>query len=154
MTTLLLLTRLALATPSYPAALEEAAGMPCQPPCTVCHADNAGGPDTVTQPFGQAMMGEGLGGGGNTPSLQAAFDALAEAGTDSDEDGTSDADALAAGLDPNGGPAFCAQGEPELITPRYGCFSGDGAAAASILGAFGVGTALRRGRRRTRPHAG
>lgn len=55
----LLPARAALASPDYPAVLEETLQMPCAPQCTVCHRDNNGGLGTVVQPFGNAMRFEG-----------------------------------------------------------------------------------------------
>lgn len=140
--TLLAAAPLAFATPGLVTDLSDAAGMPCTPPCTVCHATNAGGGGTVTQPFGVALVDAGLL-ANDTPSLEAAVATLEADGTDSDEDGTPDIDELAAGEDPNGGPAFCADGQ-ELVTPRYGCFSGDAGGAFLVFGAAGLGAALRR----------
>lgn len=138
----LLLARLALASPQYPAALADEAGMPCTPTCTVCHATNAGGADTVTQPFGGAMMDAGLVGGGDTEALVAAFATLAGDGTDSDGDGTADADELATGDDPNGGEPLC--GGPPVVTPRYGCFAPEGGSALVLFGAVGLAASIRR----------
>lgn len=142
---LLVLARLSLASSTFPAALSEEAGMPCVPTCTVCHATNAGGAGTVTQPFGEAMMAAGLMGNGDTESLVSAFAAIAADADDSDGDGTPDADELAAGEDPNGAAALCGG---DVVTPRYGCFAGEGGSAFAIFGVAGLAASLRRRLRR------
>ena len=108
----------AWASPSYPAEITSYVGTPCDLTlCTVCHDSMSGGTGTVTQPFGMAMMDQGLV-LENVDSLHTALDALDTNGTDSDGDGTSDLDELRAGTDPNGGAAFC-----DITTPTYGCFN-------------------------------
>lgn len=106
----------AFGSPSFPAALAERAEMPCEPPCTTCHATSAGGAGTVVTPFGTAMRGAGLT-GGDVETVEPALSALAE--HDSDGDGLPDDEALAAGLDPSTGDGLC-------DGPVYGCFSHTG----------------------------
>lgn len=106
----------AQASGNYPTEVEAALAMPCVPTCMLCHADNAGGVGTVVQPFGEAMMARGLTGGGDVAALTAALDAMDAEGVDSDGDGQADVDALAEGLNPNDGSAFC-----DLLLPTYGC---------------------------------
>jgi hypothetical protein len=102
------------ASPDYPARIQDDLGMPCAPPCTVCHRDNRGGLGTVAQPFGKAMMAAGL----RFFAPQTIDPALAELEaqrTDSDGDGQPDVLELSAGRDPNGDLDLCG------LTPRFGC---------------------------------
>lgn len=114
----LLLAATALASSSYPSAVESDQGMPCLPQCTLCHTTNAGGGGTVTTEVGVALMDRGLQGGSQVDTLLAALAALGADAVDSDGDGVLDVDELTSGEDPNGGPAFC-----EALTPTYGCFN-------------------------------
>jgi len=134
----------ALASGTYPSALESELGMPCQPTCTVCHETNGGGGGTVTRDFGAAMMARGLTGGSQTALLTTALDAMAADNVDSDVDGTTDIDELVEGSDPNPGAApFC-----DVVVPVYGCFGGSSAG-------FGLGALLGLGAlRRRRPRVG
>lgn len=137
----------ASASSTYPTELETVAGMPCAPTCTVCHETNGGGSGTVTRDFGQAMMERGLR-GSDLDGLGAAFDQLVTDAVDSDGDGTSDADALAAGEDPNPDAApFCGEDVEPLVQPEYGCFntSQGPVGIAAVLGGL---VALALGRRR------
>ena len=136
----------AVASTNYPEALQAEVGVDCVPACTVCHATVAGGSGTVIQGFGEAMMAAGLTGGMDVGALRAAVAALSDDGTDSDGDGTSDVDALAAGLDPNTGEVYCGEGAVVLETPRYGCVQH--APVGVALGALGVAVAAAVGRRR------
>ncbi|MDP2311016.1 MAG: thrombospondin type 3 repeat-containing protein [Pseudomonadota bacterium] len=145
-----LLIASASASSSYPAALEDELGMPCAPTCTVCHETNAGGPGTVLKDFGLALMARDLTGGADIPSLQAALAAMEADAVDSDGDGMSDLDELAAGADPNPGAAvFCEpDGGGEVIVPVYGCFGASGTAAGmGLVSLLGLTTLRRRARR-------
>jgi hypothetical protein len=133
-----LVVALAQASSPYPAALASQLGMPCTPACTVCHTTNAGGGGTVTRAFGVAAMDRGLDGGGQTPLLLAALDALQTDAVDSDGDGVTDIDALINGDDPNGGPPLC-----DAVSPQYGCFN-HASSAWSLTGAFLTALVLRR----------
>jgi hypothetical protein len=141
LTTLLLLTA-AHASVTYPGDVEADAGMPCAPQCVLCHESNTGGAGTVTMPFGAALMDRGLLGGGQSDLLGAALDALDADAVDSDGDGTPDLDELAAGDDPNGGPAFCGA---DVVAPQYGCFD-QAQAGAGLVAALVAALAARRRR--------
>ncbi|MEN0067324.1 MAG: hypothetical protein AAGA48_34660 [Myxococcota bacterium] len=124
----------AQASPSYPAELQSLSGGPCAPACTVCHATNAGGSGTVTMPFGQALVAEGLTGGSDVDALGNAYMALIDANTDSDGNGTSDAEELARGDDPNSSSEFC-----DARQPQFGCAHTPGLPAAALgLGVMGL----------------
>ena len=114
----LLGAHVATATANFPAALQSELGATCAPPCTVCHTNNSGGTGTVTQPFGVAMKDRGLV-GSSVSKLQEALAQMDADGVDSDGDGILDTQALADGIDPNDGTAFC-----NAIRPEYGCVNG------------------------------
>ncbi len=136
----------AWASSTYPLEIETLAEMPCLPTCVLCHETNVGGAGTVTREFGLALIDRGLTGGGQLELLGTAFDTLVADAVDSDGDGTTDADELAAGDDPNpDGAAFCGTEAP--ITPEYGCFNSAQSpmsALAVLGGLLGVGLARRR----------
>jgi hypothetical protein len=123
----MLLIAFAFATPNFPSALVLDLSMPSEPACTVCHATNAGGNGTVTQPFGIALVSRGLG-ANDTQGLSDALVQLEADGVDSDGDGVTDGAALAIGVDPNTGQVFCG-----TVLPDYGCFGGGTTAAAGLL---------------------
>ncbi len=136
-----LLFSLAAASPVYPSTLVTDLSIPCTPACTVCHASNAGGSGTVTSDFGVAMMGQGLSGGSDTSSLQAALTSMTSAAIDSDGDGVIDTEQLAAGIDPSTGTDFCG-GDPLPTPPHYGC--GKSSSAALLFGVLFGARSLRR----------
>jgi hypothetical protein len=142
---------LAAASGNYPSAVQAEADIPCAPTCTVCHATNAGGGGTVTQPFGEAMMARGLTGGGNADALVTALAQLDADAVDSDGDGSTDVDALRAGQNPNDGVPFC--GDSVVEAPEYGCLqharAGGGATLVAAALAIAL-SALRRSARGTR----
>jgi hypothetical protein len=127
---LTLLLSAAHASPDYPGHLQTEQGVPCAPPCTLCHDSNLGGTGTVTSDFGQALLARGLTGGSSFDTLDAALTALADEGLDGDGDGTPDVDELLSGDDPNvDGGALCAS---PLPTPEYGCFNHARVAAGTL----------------------
>ena len=137
----LLGTHVAIATSNFPAALESELGTICRPPCTVCHTNNSGGSGTVTQPFGVAMKDCGLV-ASSVSKLKEALAQMDADGVDSDGDGILDTQALADGIDPNDGNAFCGS-----VRPEYGCFGG-GTVAGVVL--FLLPAVARRRRASTR----
>lgn len=110
--------RPAHASPGYPGQLSKDLGLPCAPPCTVCHRDRNGGLYTVDKPFGLSMYAAGL--RGQSPDgLRAAEKSLESTTppTDSDGDGVGDIQELKDGTDPNSSDNanLCNEG------PAYGC---------------------------------
>jgi hypothetical protein len=137
---LFLLQGAAHASATYPAAISTDVGAPCAfTQCTLCHSSNIGGLGTVVTPFGLAMMDAGLTGGLQNDLVPAALDVLAADGFDSDSDGVSDVDELAAGDDPAGGTALC-----DAVTPIYGCVNH----TPGLAGALGLVLAAAATRRR------
>lgn len=149
-TTAALLSLSAQASSVYPGTVQTELGMACAPTCMLCHATNGGGGGTVTQAFGMAAMEAGLTGGSDTELLAQVLTDLEDAGSDVDGDGTSDIDALRAGLDPNGGTAFCAEDGTAAPTPSYGCLDTGGPRTAGAgIAALAIASSavlLRRGR--------
>jgi hypothetical protein len=139
----LLFLGVARASSIYPGVVESELSMPCAPQCTLCHTNNAGGGGTVTRDFGLAMMDRGLEGGSQRDLLKAALSQMETDAVDSNADGVTDIDALIAGEDPNGGPAFC--GDTALPTPVYGCFN-----HTPGMAGFGVSAAIALAIRRRR----
>jgi len=143
MLALTLLLSAAQASSGFPADIQGELGMACAPQCTVCHTTNGGGGGTVTSAFGMALLDRGLEGGGQEDLLFAALAQLDADGVDSDNDGTSDIDALTAGDNPNGGDPYCGDTAPP--TPVYGCFNHTpGIAGLGIIAAIAAGTRRRR----------
>ena len=97
--TTLALARTAHAVQTYPAEIQSHLGLDFTPPCTLCHATNAGGLGTITTPFGKALQAHGL--TTDIATLDRALDALAD--NDSNGDGISDIQQLKNGSDPNTG---------------------------------------------------
>ena len=138
-----LLIGAASASSVYPTDLVTALDMPCAPTCMVCHDTNSGRNGTVIQDFGLAMMDRGLTGASASELLDTALEAMAADRADSDGDGTTDTEELAAGEDPNpGGATFCS-----VVTPEYGCSTGGGVASSSVLAVLLGGGMARRRRR-------
>lgn len=135
----------ARATPDFPEAIARDLQLSAPPPCTICHATEAGGSGTVTKPFGKYLVSRGL-----VPfdenSLAGALAAAAGEQHDTDGDGVSDIDALRRGLDPNG----TAAGASALEDPTFGCSAVGGGEGSTWLLALvvGLGVAAARGLRR------
>src|SRR5690242_13566278 len=79
----------AYASPSYPAAVRDALGLPCAPACTLCHRDDRGGIGTAISPFATSARIAGLTccNPAQLPGLLAQLDTDA---VDSDDDGDPD----------------------------------------------------------------
>jgi hypothetical protein len=103
-----------LATPNFPGGIQQQLGLAQPPPCTICHATNAGGPGTVVKPFGIYLQSRGLVPFDDASLRNALMADIAE--RHSSSGGLTDVDALRAGLDPNG-----VQGTN--LMPAYGCTS-------------------------------
>lgn len=124
----LILVATALASPSFPVAVEAAVGMPCTPSCVLCHETALGGSGTASQEFAFSLMAAGLVAADDT-SVAPALAAIDAAASDMDGDGLSDIDELTFGSNPNaGGDDFCA-----VPIPQYGCFAGE---STAYMGGF------------------
>lgn len=156
-----LATRPAHAIPEFPERVQAKLGMRCPPPCTLCHQDNNGGPDTIREDsFGSQMVRVGL--EGEDDSNVERFIDDVEDGTyvkdgverqlptqDVDEDGVNDVDELREERDPN------TPGEGVVCGPLYGCGATiapptphPSSLAAPVAGAALVALSLVRRRRR------
>jgi hypothetical protein len=148
----------ASADASFPARLQKDLGMPCLPPCTVCHLDSQGGfgklrNTTNGNPgFGKKLHSDQYGlvvQDFNT--LEPALQADEADKSDVDGDGTPDIDELKKCEDPNDptlGASLLATG-PEfgcVRVARQGPVDGVGAVSAAAVLALGL-AALRRRRR-------
>jgi hypothetical protein len=103
-----------LATPNFPGDIQQQLGLAQPPPCTICHATNAGGLGTVVKPFGIFLQSRGLVPFDDASLHNALLADIAE--HHSSSGGLTDVDALRAGQDPNG-----VQGSN--LVPMYGCSS-------------------------------
>lgn len=139
---LLLVAAPALASSNYPSEVKTHLEAAAIPQCTICHDTNAGGFGTVNQPFGVALMDNGLV-SGDVEALGTALDAVEAAGTDSDGDGVGDVDEVRAGADPNDGADGGVAADAETLLYGFGCAAGGTPAALVLL--LGL---LRRRRRR------
>jgi hypothetical protein len=114
----ILIASSAHAEPDFPAAIQTAAGIPCAPPCTLCHTTSPGTLATATKAFAGALLGAGL-----VPrqpdTMAVAIANLRTMMTDTDHDGVSDVEELKLGTD----PSDPRQGA-ELCGPIYGCAGG------------------------------
>jgi hypothetical protein len=154
---------LALASPTFPAAIQADLMLSAPPPCNICHATPAGG-GPVVQPFGIAMQDHGLL-MGEVGTVEPALQAVAAAGIDSNcIVGLTDIQQLEQERDPNTGLDFdgtgtrakgCPTTGDGLTFPEYGCDAqlapvpvSDGLHAAAIVAALGLVVAGRRSQRR------
>jgi hypothetical protein len=115
---ILLITSSAQAEPEFPAAIQAAAGMPCGPPCTLCHTSSPGTAQTAKKEFAFTVIKNGL--VPNHPeSLTAVVANLRADKTDTDGDQIIDVDELAAGSDPSN-----PRPNADMCGPLYGCAGG------------------------------
>jgi hypothetical protein len=146
----LLLPAVAHASEQFPAALQEAAGMPCTPSCVVCHGKVPGDQGS----FGARKLPQDVfikaltippAGAAGVPVVKSAFATYAmKASTDPEVKRV--VDALKDGTDPETGDSLCG--------PTYGCGAhvakkappSDLAAPIWVLGAMVAGALLRRRR--------
>jgi hypothetical protein len=122
----LCLTRPALASPDYPAALAAAIAerypqaVKCVPLCNACHLTTQGGPGNIIgNKFGENLENKFGLLKGNAALVKGAFDKLADADPDSDGDSIHDVEEIIAGNSPSlpypqGQDQFC----PDI---NYGC---------------------------------
>lgn len=93
----------ALASSIFPPDVQTRWSLTAEPACALCHTNGITGLGTVTTPFGKNVHLVYGAQAENETSLYTALDQMADAGVDSDGDGTSDYDELKAGTDPNVG---------------------------------------------------
>jgi len=140
----------AVASPAFPAEVQDLLGMECAPVCITCHTVPEGGSGTAKSPFGVYLRDEAL----IFPPQGSVEHAMMAASThDSDGDGIFDTVELSQNSDP-GSP----ENGPVCVDARYGCGAriapGHGlsdSSSASALGALvAVGAVLFAIRRRRR----
>jgi hypothetical protein len=146
----------ALASLSFPPAIQSELSLAKAPDCTLCHRTDAGGFGTVTRPFGRTMMTQFGLMAANVAALRSALAGSDAAKLDSDQDGTSDIDELRMGTDPNVGLSGMETG-PDVPLPQTGCSlnaslpsSPLSAGAALVVAVVGFSLQRRRSARATR----
>jgi hypothetical protein len=125
--------RRAQAEPDFPAGIQNAAGIPCAPPCTLCHTETPGSALTATRAFARSLLATGKLVGGQPQSLRDAVQVLRDKHVDSDGDGVPDTDELAAGSDPSD-----AGRSAGICGPVYGCGARLARAPAPAFGGAGL----------------
>jgi hypothetical protein len=144
------------AEPEYPEVVQEATGLTCPAPCTLCHTREAGGLTYIT-PFGRRIWGLGIR-PGRLETLAATIRCMRERNCesapgevfDTDADGVSDIDELDQGRHPG------RAGDVALCGASYGCGArvenrGTLSWHAAVLFGSGALAALWLTRRRRRP---
>lgn len=101
LTPLLGLASSAAASPSYSAVVQRTFELDCAPSCLLCHTDKTGGFATANTKLGVRLRREYDAECCDDKLLTSILDELARTDTDSDGDGTSDADELRSFRDPN-----------------------------------------------------
>lgn len=143
------LPRDARAVPEFPKHIAETLSLSYDPPCSICHEHYNTGIGSVRTPFGFAVRYHGIDPEDET-SIGPVLQAMAKEKVDSDGDGVSDTDELAADTDPNTPGAIPLEGRQEL---EHGCGaristkSPEASAFVLGLGLGALGWAVRRRRR-------
>ena len=138
------LVAMLLATPEFPGVIQQQLGLAQPPPCTICHATNAGGPGTVVKPFGIYLQSRGLVPFDDASLRNALMADIAE--RHSSSGGLTDVDALRAGEDPNGAPGA-------NLMPAFGCSTAGSSVDLLTLYALGAWLLLRSRGNLRRRHA-
>ena len=132
----------ASASPAFPTALRDAAGLECTPVCSVCHTSDPGTSGTASKPFAIAMVEAGLV-AADASTVGPAFEEL-----DPDGDGVPEFEGgTASGTAGASGNVFPCQAEV-----RYGCgvspkpASSNSSSSGHLLwvGLLALGVGLRR----------
>jgi len=110
--------------PDFPAAIQKAAGIPCPPPCALCHTTTPGTAQSATKAFVKSMLETGEFRSGKPDKLAAVVKVLRDKAVDTDHDGKLDVDELASGSDPSSSDP-----DADVCGPSYGC----GAHVARVL---------------------
>ncbi len=138
-----LVSERAQASEEFPAALQEAAGLPCTPSCTVCHGKTPGDAGSFqVRKLARDIVAKGLPLPHRTDQLKASYALYA-----ADVNNKTANDLLKSGVDPQTGDSFCG--------PTYGCGAhvakkappSDLSAPLWVVGAVVAGGLLRRRRK-------